>query len=279
MPTVAAADMSRPIWPSSPSEGWVTGVDRLTGRPNGQRLLVRNETQQQPLPNRTTLPGAFALEGHGPYIGLGGNGYRTLNWWGTSSLELCDAALLPAATTSNDLGHPAASIARTGPQHESWFKSEYGCVGWSSFESMSAQLPRNQWSLHSGAAYYRNWPTDNVIYSYFGMSQNLNLTGETAFKRQLYQSQLGQALFISTETAAWRSQNVFGSMTWMLNEVWPTGGWGAVEWGRANSPGQIEGGRWKPLYLSLSLKLFLSLSFCSVSRCPCPCFCLSARLR
>ena len=28
---------------------------------------------------------------------------------------------------------------------------------------MSNQLPEQQWSLHSDAVFYRNWPTDNVI--------------------------------------------------------------------------------------------------------------------
>ena len=39
MPTVAAVDMSRPIWPASPAGGWSSGVDRLSSRPNGQRLV------------------------------------------------------------------------------------------------------------------------------------------------------------------------------------------------------------------------------------------------
>lgn len=38
MTTVAEEDPSRPPWPSSPSPGWVSGVDRLTSLPNGLPL-------------------------------------------------------------------------------------------------------------------------------------------------------------------------------------------------------------------------------------------------
>ena len=33
---------------------------------------------------------------------------------------------------------------------------------------------------------------------------------------------------------------------WQLNENWPTGGWGAIEYG-TKAQGQVTGGRWKPL--------------------------------
>lgn len=85
--------------------------------------------------------------------------------------------------------HPAV----TGPAHMNWYKSEFGCVAWSSFESMSNQLPEDQWSLHSDAAYYRNWPVDLVIRAYFGQ-QDFSATGRAPFQKQLYQSMLGQAL-------------------------------------------------------------------------------------
>merc|ERR1719491_232410 len=130
------------------------------------------------------------------------------------------------------------------------FHSEFGCVAWSSFESISAQLPEDRWSLHSASSYYRNWPVDNVIKSYFGERQDLNDAGEIAFKRQLYQSMLGQALFMKTEIEEWRSGNIFGSLIWMYNELWPTGGWGSVEYGGGTS-GQVPGGRWKPFHYTL----------------------------
>jgi hypothetical protein len=38
---MAEEDPSRPQWPSNPSEGWVSGVDRLTGLPNGKPLVAK----------------------------------------------------------------------------------------------------------------------------------------------------------------------------------------------------------------------------------------------
>jgi hypothetical protein len=40
-------------------------------------------------------------------------------------------------------------------------------------------------------------------------------SGEAAFKRSLYQSMIGQLLYVKTEIEAWRSQNVFGTTFWM----------------------------------------------------------------
>jgi hypothetical protein len=42
---------------------------------------------------------------------------------------------------------------------------------------------------------------------------------QAAFKRQLYQSQIAQALVIKTEVEAWRSTNNFGTLFWMYNEA------------------------------------------------------------
>lgn len=40
---VAEEDASRAIWPSCPAAGWLTGVDRLTSRPNGNALTTCKE--------------------------------------------------------------------------------------------------------------------------------------------------------------------------------------------------------------------------------------------
>ena len=63
---------------------------------------------------------------------------------------------------------------------------------------------------------------------------------------QLYQSMLGQALNHKTTIESWRASNVYGTTIWMFNELWPTGGWGSIEYG-GNTTGQVSGGRWKPL--------------------------------
>ena len=60
----------------------------------------------------------------------------------------------PAAC--NAVCTPYAVPQWTGPEYLGWFKSEFGQNVWPSFESISAQLPRNQWSMNSGAAAQRN---------------------------------------------------------------------------------------------------------------------------
>lgn len=42
---------------------------------------------------------------------------------------------------------------------------------------------------------------------------------------------------------------------WMFNEIWPTGGWGSIEYG-GNTTGQVAGGRWKPIHYALRATVF-----------------------
>lgn len=153
----------------------------------------------------------------------------------------------------------------TGPSVQGWFKSEFGCSAWSSFESVSPLIPPSEWGLHSNIMFEHNWPADNIIQSYWG-PQNLNATGESAFKRQLYQSMVGQALFISAEVQGWRSSNLWGTFIWQFNEIWPTGGWGSVEYG-GRRPGQVTGGRWKPLHYLLKRTAFADVLATCCLRC------------
>jgi hypothetical protein len=44
-PTVASEDVTRPLWPSCPSAGWASGVDRLTGLPNGKTLVLKQSAE------------------------------------------------------------------------------------------------------------------------------------------------------------------------------------------------------------------------------------------
>ena len=46
-PTMADEEPSRPLWPACPSSGWKSGVDRLSGLPNGKPLVLNGE--QPPL--------------------------------------------------------------------------------------------------------------------------------------------------------------------------------------------------------------------------------------
>eukprot|EP01052_Picozoa_sp_SAG31_P012493 SAG31_NODE_732_length_12494_cov_3.395482_7_plen_328_part_00 len=94
----------------------------------------------------------------------------------------------------------------------------------------------------------RNYPCDSIIAVYFGEQQDFNSTGAEVFKKQLWQCMLGQALFMKQSIEARRASNQFGIITWMFNEIWPTGGWGSIEYGNVgHTRGQILGGRAKPL--------------------------------
>ena len=64
MTTVAEEDPSRVIWPASPSQGWASGVDRLSGHPNGQPLVNQKWCGRLGCEDTKEL--------HGPYLGDGG---------------------------------------------------------------------------------------------------------------------------------------------------------------------------------------------------------------
>lgn len=251
---VAEEDASRAVWPSCPAKGWVTGVHKLTAMPNGNSL--------------TTVVSGRTIEVHGPY--QHGTGFPAMN--GASELELFDP-LIPLRLSSD---------VNVGPQFQNIFASEFGAVVMSSFESMSATLLPEHWGLHAGQPWdrctsgfaheckgnnvmaQRNYPCDSLIYVYFGQEgQDLNATGEQAFKKQLYQCMISQALNIKQHIELWLSENTLGVITWQFNEIWPTGGWGSIEYGNPNMPGQVIGGRWKPLqywYATQFLQMFMPLA-------------------
>jgi beta-mannosidase len=99
---------------------------------------------------------------------------------------------------------------------------------------------------------------DNLSTVFFGEAarQQLNMTGEQAFKAQLYWSMIGQALVIKQNIELTRSINRFGTLVWQLNEIWPTGGWGSIEYGNPRFEGQSLGGRWKPLQYWFKSSIF-----------------------
>ena len=54
-----------------------------------------------------------------------------------------------------------------------------------------------------------------------------------------------------------RSRNEHGTLTWQLGEIWPTGGWGSLEYGSVGwLDGQVLGGRWKPLHHVMEQHLY-----------------------
>eukprot|EP00045_Choanoeca_perplexa_P014478 m.170416 g.170416 ORF g.170416 m.170416 type:complete len:997 (-) comp16688_c0_seq4:1727-4717(-) len=203
-----------------------------------------------PPPPPTPPPRPSPIETHGPY--QLGSGFPTVN--NDAGLSMFNPNI-PIQITPH----------LTGPQYNNVFASEFGCIVMSSFESMSATLRLRHWGLHGGEAAdnctggftsvctgnntmaQRNYPCDNVIYAYFGLHQDLNVVGEAAFKKQLYQCMIGQALEIKSNVETRRASNQFGLIIWQLNEIWPTGGWGSLEYGTPVR-GQVIGGRWKPLH-------------------------------
>ena len=161
-----------------------------------------------------------------------------------------------------------------GLGQRSVFASEFGSSVYSSFESMAPTLAREHWSIHGGGAgdnctagqnpsspatggdrcagsnamSQRNYPCDNIIAEYFGPSDFAEAS-ERAFKKQLWQCMVAQALLIKSDIETRRAGNQFGIIVWQLNEIWPTGGWGSIEYGTVgHTMGQVLGGRWKPLH-------------------------------
>ena len=253
---VADEDKSRSVWPACPAAGWSTGVDRLTSRPTGGPLRTQYLVK---------------METHGPY--QHGNGWIAVN----------SADFDPSRN-----GVPTiVSKTNTSVLLPSVFGSEFGTVVMSSFESMSAYLKQNHWGLHGGAPderckapgpcdgknpmAERNYDCDPLIRRYFGdeaaKADTLNSTGEIAFKRQLYQCMLSQALEIKSDIEHRRSTNTYGTIVWQYNEIWPTGGWGSIEYGTP-AYGQVLGGRWKPLQYFYESHLFCDvICACSDTLC------------
>ena len=63
----------------------------------------------------------------------------------------------------------------------------------------------------------RNYACDGPIRLYFGSNTTVDIaaTGEAAFKGQLYQCQLVQAVVLKQVYEARRTQNAFGHLVWI----------------------------------------------------------------
>lgn len=282
-PIVASEDQSRPIWPSCPSKGWASGVNRLTGLPNGKPLKIvsGNSAELKIRGNfsfvRIDKAGAGdsttgvqarqscpTFEQHGPYT----HGYSK-QFPGVNGFNDPVNTNLPPAIS-------LLSPASQGPRTCGQFYSEFGASVFSSFESVAPTLKPKHWALWGGVApatcqgsgwgrpcigenplAQRNYPCDNFIQAYFGDKLDLNATGALSFASQLYCCMVGQALEKKGDIEVRRSNNHFGTITWQLNEIWPTGGWGSLEYGTVGfTAGQVLGGRWKPLHHLMANHLY-----------------------
>ena len=230
LPFVASLDGSRPMVPSSgpAAVGWVSGVDALSCRPNGGKLVSSGRTAIGVYPGF-----AFDQDAHGPYSFMM-NPFRPSPLWAWISTDVMPVGLdiqpreacsvgtcaAPHVCTEHSNCTPTSVPARTGPGHPGFFRSEFGAVSWSSFEAMRDQLPPDRWSMKSAcgstdphACLLRNHRGDNVIQQFFGSAAahpGTDTLGEQPFKRSLYRSMISAMLMHKTNIESWRSQNVQG---------------------------------------------------------------------
>jgi beta-mannosidase len=193
------------------------------------------------------------------------------------------SAQFPMVNGQNDVVHvnlPPQLAAPLAPGQQGTavcgrFTSEFGASVFSSFESMAPTLPEKNWALWGGEApcdcpgspwgrpciggnpmAQRNYPGDSFILAFFGPS-DFNTTGVAPFQKSLFLNMAAQALEKKGDIEVRRSQNHWGSITWQLNEIYPTGGWGSLEYGTVGfTPQQVVGGRWKPLHHLMASHLY-----------------------
>jgi hypothetical protein len=226
MTWVAQEDQSRTIWPACQSAGWLRGVDPRTNRP----LVPLVPLVPRGLAKHRIGPGGFGsmMEYHGPYQHA--VGMATVNPGGSGAANISTGIPLVFSPTA------------TGVALNSSYISEFGSVGMSSWESMSATLKPEHWGIHGGMPpdtcgaglpnaghrctgdnpmAQRNYPCDSLIVAYFGTSRaDLDAVGERAFQKQLWLCMAGMALKVKAEVERYRSQNIFGLLVWQLNEIW-----------------------------------------------------------
>ena len=307
MTTVAEEDPSRVIWPASPSQGqptsnrswinpspeilvsikcrnvflkdcvdhrWASGVDRLSGHPNGRPLVNQKWCGRLGCEDTKEL--------HGPYLGDGGGlptdagsmppamaaampgGGRSmrspigapvnLSAFATASMPpqlQIPADYTPKASPTNQDSSDGHNFTQVSPGSTGYFVSEFGVTGMASFESLAPSFAAEHWGVHTQPWRFRNHMPDSMGFSYFGANRAVfDRVGKAELQAQLYMSMVGQALFYSSMLAEFRSTNIHGSITWDLGEIWPCGGWGSLEYG-SDAPGALAGGRWKPSHYAL----------------------------
>ncbi|KAG8458642.1 hypothetical protein KFE25_008439 [Diacronema lutheri] len=291
--TVAREDGSRPIWPASPSAGWEAGVHPLSSLPNGAPLVARslapldgaraieihgpylhgsgwpavNQVPVAPGSNEPVLalfdpmiplplpaPGADA-----PVVECATNG-TFVSEFGVAAFSSfrSHAPTLRAEHWGIHGGGRAADCTQPDRTTPFWLRcaaranaSEPAAGGAAGARAEAAHNPMAE----------RNYPCDALLVSFFGLSATqLDAAGESAFRSQLFLCGLAQALALHGLVSAHRSANIFGSLIWQLNEIWPTGGWGTLEYSATDTQpgtaGQLLGGRWKAAHHWLRQHLF-----------------------
>ena len=185
------------------------------------------------------LKTAPALELHGPYTQPAA-GFVSIDQGGADAKPMIPITISPGPSREPSLlggtlgTDPFGNLSQPGVGHQNLFISEFGAVGMSSFESMSATLAPEHWGLHGGlpadnCSYQecttndstpwpgpnnnpmslRNHPVDGMISAYFG-GRNIGGANESVFKEQLWKSMIAQALQVKGMIETFRSKNVFG---------------------------------------------------------------------
>ena len=111
--------------------------------------------------------------------------------------------------------------------------SEFGASTFPSFESLSASLSLQHWSVHGGSqpdtchhlvgnenvcngtnvVAERNYPCDSHILAYFGET-DLEAVGRHAFREQLHHCTMSHILWMKGQIEVLRSMNSFGTLVY-----------------------------------------------------------------
>ena len=236
---VLQEDKSRPIWPVSASNGWVSGADPETSHVNGEPLVARGggfeDSSNPAFPNE-----AGRMEEHQYYFGA----------------DVCDCtqdwSALDGRGGPGNVVYPDASHA-----------SEYGWIGAPSFNSFKQFSSAADWNMNSSLMVHSqnrivgerllltrlvyNFPNDSAAI--------LRQYGAKPFGRVTFLSQLLQALCLRQESehyrrgrdfspgvagrpndpgggpAEWRRRaaGTMGTMYWTLNSDYPSSSWGSID--------------------------------------------------
>lgn len=262
MTVVAQEDQSRVVWPSSPAAGWATGVNTLWQTPNGKTNLTTHggghiwnqgiETHAPyqlgsgwPTVNGGVRDACFDNGGTGNGVstpavyrstitGLsktGGVAFKNVyasefGTGGSSSFESMSATLSPQHWGLHGGMAPDNCTRNGNGRTDQPLSAGCLCIG-----EHECHPHGSATGVGGNPMTQRNYGCDGQIRLFFGnhTTVDLNATGEAAFKGQLYQCQLVQAFVLKQVYETRRASNAFGHLVWMLNEIWPTVGWGSLE--------------------------------------------------
>ena len=208
--TVIEEDNTRPIWPSGPSDGWLSGVDVATGLPDGSPLRLRH----RPLHEQET--GRTIHEAHTYYDCV------------TTTCDVLDATIFPSPSFASEFGWLGLDDTRAYTSEVDWSLLSPLMVHRQNKNARRKNSMLQQRLLHT-------FPRDAGAINATDPSQR-----EAQFRRVVYLSQLLQAIGLEAEATHYRrsrelrlgdqpAAGTMGYMMWMLNSPYPTITWGAID--------------------------------------------------